>query len=176
LNEAELGRDLSAAFGLPICWIRLEEMKISEIINQLRRAIAAFGMHGSILIFAAFLPPGATLIEGFPYGVPPENYTPYRTLARLRGMGLSYRSWVPTDQSASIGHPSRGPEEGGIAHLSEAEQHFILTSPSIPPHPCCDNPHWLYRIFQDTYVNASAIIMLIREGLVDAAMDPAGTE
>jgi protein O-mannose beta-1,4-N-acetylglucosaminyltransferase len=38
-----------------------------------------------------FMPPGSVLIELYPYAVPSDNYTPYRTMARLPGMDLVYR-------------------------------------------------------------------------------------
>ena len=49
------------------------------------------GMHGSILIMTMFCRRGTVFLELFPFGVPPENYTPYKTLAGLSGMGIVYR-------------------------------------------------------------------------------------
>lgn len=164
LNEAELELSLWKAFNLPICWVRLEDEPLPNLIVHLRRSVAAFGMHGAILILTLFLPPGAVLIEGFPWGVPPENYTPYATMARLSGMRLAYRAWTPSQAISCVGHPTRSPAEGGIAHLPQEQQEFILKATTISPHACCDNPHWLYRIFQDTIVDTQAIIGLFREG------------
>lgn len=45
----------------------------------------AIGLHGSLLIMSMFLPTTAVLVELFPYAVPADNYTPYRTLAQLPG-------------------------------------------------------------------------------------------
>ena len=52
-------------------------------VKVLSAADLAIGMHGSMLIMAMFLKPGSGLLELFPFGVPAENYTPYKTLAQL---------------------------------------------------------------------------------------------
>jgi len=94
LNEQELAKALSVHFKLPICWIRLEDNSVERLAWRLTRARYAFGMHGALLILAMFLPKGATLVEGFPYGVPADNYTPYKTMLQLPGMDITYHSWV----------------------------------------------------------------------------------
>jgi protein O-mannose beta-1,4-N-acetylglucosaminyltransferase len=146
----------------------LEELTMSQIIAKLRTAVMAFGMHGSLLILCMFLPPGAVLIEGYPYGVPAENYTPYRTMSRLSGVELTYRAWAASDPKASIGHPERGPRQGGLKHLNATYRDFILNSTTIPEHFCCDNPHWLYRIFQDTTVDPQQVTSLFWDGLKES--------
>jgi protein O-mannose beta-1,4-N-acetylglucosaminyltransferase len=168
LNEAELANRLTAEFDLPVCWIRLEEHSIPELISILRHSVIAFGMHGSLLVLAMFMPPGAVLIEGFPYGVPASNYTPYKTMAGLSGMRLSYRSWTNTDPKRNVAHPEREPRSGGIEHLSEERRQFILNSTTIPEHPCCEDPHWLFRIFQDTVVDVDAVMSLMREAIKES--------
>lgn len=168
LNEPALQAKLEGEFGLPVCWIRLEENTIPQLIAKLRRAVMAFGMHGSLLILCMFLPPGAVVIEGYPYGVPAENYTPFREMTRLPGVQLSYRSWVAASQKDCIPHPERGPRQGGVKHLNESYRNFITSAPTIPLHHCCDNPHWLYRIFQDTTVDPDGIAALFREALSES--------
>lgn len=169
LNEDELASGLQAAFGLPVVFLRMEEMSLNSIAKCLRRAAIAFGMHGSLLAMAMFMPPGAILIEGYPYGVPPENYTPYRTMCNLPNMQLGYRAWACMDPKAVVGHPERAADKGGIRHLPEAEQKAILDSTTIEPHLCCSNPYWLHRIYQDTRVNVQQVINLIREAAAEIA-------
>ncbi len=170
LNEDDLGVRLSAEFALPVCWVRMEDATVFEMIAVLRRARLAFGMHGSLLILAIFLPPGAVLVEGFPYGVPADNYTPYRTLAGLPGMGLMYRPWVNGNVQNNVSHPGRPAQMGGIDHLAdEALRAFIRDSPTIPPHECCENAHWLHRIFQDTTVDVDAVVGIFYEAIASAA-------
>jgi protein O-mannose beta-1,4-N-acetylglucosaminyltransferase len=57
---------------------------------------------------------------------------------------------------------------GGIAHLTEQEQQIIRSNTGIPKHTCCDNPYWLYRIYQDTLVNVDEIITLLHQALEDS--------
>lgn len=45
-----------------------------------------------------FLPPGSVLLELYPFAVPSENYTPYRTMSQLPGMNLVYRAWENTHE------------------------------------------------------------------------------
>ena len=71
------------------------------------RAQLAVGMHGAILALAMFLPQGAAVVELFPYGVPAAHYTPYRTLAELPGLGLTYRAWEVRSCAASPTRRSR---------------------------------------------------------------------
>ena len=157
---------------------------------MLSRAVLAVGMHGSLLIMAAFLPPGAALLELYPFGVPAENYTPYRTMAGLPGpappllglsramlmqcygvtltpgMNLRYAAWVNTDEARSQSHPDNPPHLGGLAHLTPAERTKvgcwrrglwrrvaylsaqIIDAKTVPPHVCCSDPAWLFRIYQ----------------------------
>ena len=58
-------------------------------------------MHGSILALAMFLPPRSAVVELFPYGVPPQDYTPYRTLAELPHMQLAYGAWQVSEQGCT---------------------------------------------------------------------------
>lgn len=165
LNEDKLAKAIEEEFGLPICWIRLEDQPVPELVKTLYRAVMAFGMHGSLLVLSLFMPPGAVLVEGFPYAVPPENYTPYKTMIELPHMHMSYRSWKNTDPNATISYPERPASEGGIRHLDASTIDFILESKTIPRHTCCKDPHWLFRIFQDTFVDVDQVLALFREAL-----------
>lgn len=169
LNELELSGHLSEAFAnLPVEMIRLEDHTPLELIKIIKRSVIAFGMHGSLLILAIFLQPGAVLVEGFPWGIPASQYTPYKEMCSLNGMQLSYKSWMNPSKKDTISYPNRKKSLGGIRHLPKEEQELIVNSPTIKPHPCCDNPAWLYKIFQDTKVDPLSIIELIREGLIES--------
>lgn len=96
VNEAELIKTLEQSYGIPVKTIRMEDMHLGQQVAILRSSVIAIGMHGSALILSMFLPPGAILVELFPYAVPADNYTPYKTLCRLPGMRLTYRSWTVT--------------------------------------------------------------------------------
>ena len=72
-----------------------------DIMEVLGSCAVTIGMHGSILILNMFLPRNALSVELYPYAVPPENYTPYRTMAHLPGMELKYIPWVVRDLFSS---------------------------------------------------------------------------
>lgn len=109
-------------------------------------------MHGSVLIMSLFMPRRSVLIELYPYAVPPEGYTPYKTLAGLKGMNLVYRPWKNTHKENNIPHPDRDMYHGGLVHLSDDERRKIEETLTVPPHVCCTDPYWLFRIYQDTKV------------------------
>ena len=154
-QKVTLKRTLQKEIKANTVVLRMESMTFAEQIAALSRCQVAIGMHGSILILSLFLPPGATLVEIFPYGVPAENYTPYRQLARIPELGLRYLPWETLDPRLSVGHPNRAPALGGLAHLPPEEQRAILEAERLAPHFCCSNPAWLYRIYQDTEVDVA---------------------
>jgi protein O-mannose beta-1,4-N-acetylglucosaminyltransferase len=168
LNLKELEEELKTAYGLPVVQIRMEDMKFEEQVSILRKSIIAIGMHGSALILGMFLPPGALLVELFPYRVPAENYTPYKTMARLHGMRLAYKSWVNIHPEKNIAHPNKTADVGGIVHLPAEEQKRIIDLGTVPTHLCCKDPVWLYRIYQDTIVDINELLRVIDEGLTES--------
>lgn len=168
LNEAELGEALGNTYGLPVRSVRMEDMGLAEQIAILRNTVIAVGMHGSALILSIFLPPGALLVELYPYAVPKDNYTPYKTLAGLSGFRLAYRSWNNTHPANNYPHPEKPAAGGGILHLSESKQREINETLTVPPHLCCADPFWLYRIYQDTRVDLDEVMDLIDDGIPEA--------
>ncbi|KAJ3276861.1 Protein O-linked-mannose beta-1,4-N-acetylglucosaminyltransferase 2 [Terramyces sp. JEL0728] len=96
LNENELANELTNQFGYKTVFVRNEDHTFEEQIKILRNARIVIGMHGSILVMAMFCRRGTVLIELFPYAVPSEDYTPYKTMANLPGMDLVYRAWEDT--------------------------------------------------------------------------------
>jgi protein O-mannose beta-1,4-N-acetylglucosaminyltransferase len=122
-------------------------------------------MHGSMLIMGMFLPRGSILIEFYPYAVPGDNYTPYRTMSNLPGMDIVYRKWENKYPENNVMHPDRSLYQGGIKHLPKAEQDAILNDPTVPKHTCCTNPYWLFRIYQDTKIHISEVTALVESSL-----------
>ena len=156
LNEARLSIVLADMFHSVVHLLELEQPDINHIICFISGASALIGMHGAALALSMFLPQDSSLIELFPYGVNPENYTPYKTLANI--IGIRYISWQNTLLSNTISHPEWPPELGGIQHLTEDIQRNIIDSTEVPPHLCCYDPHWLYRIYQDTTVDIPSFV------------------
>lgn len=157
-NEAELAAALQTRHGMPVVYVRMEELNFLEQVALLRRSALAVGMHGSILVMAMFMPRGAALLELYPYAVPSNNYTPYRTMARLEGMDLAYDAWENTHVQNTRSYPERHYLMGGLMHLPEPERKAVMESSTVPLHTCCTNPYWLYRIFQDTIVAVPEIL------------------
>lgn len=132
---------------------RLESMTVAELVALLAKTAVAIGMHGSVLIFGLFMPPGGLLVELFPYAVPAEQYKPYRTLAELPALRLHYAAWENHHADNSVGYPDRRPAEGGLSLLPAEARESVLSVTRVPPHLCCSDPYWLYRIYQDTTVD-----------------------
>uniref|UniRef100_A0A1E1X939 Putative glycosyltransferase n=1 Tax=Amblyomma aureolatum TaxID=187763 RepID=A0A1E1X939_9ACAR len=141
--------------------IDFENKSLREVVVMLRNTKLLISMHGSALILSAFLQPGSAVLEMFPYGINPNNYTPYKTLAKLPGMMIAYAAWRNTNKNNTVFHPEYEPQFGGIYHLSQEAQQQILQSEEVPLHLCCDNPKWLFHIYQDTAVDTSIMPLLV---------------
>lgn len=165
LNEKRLQSELSLAFGLEAKIMRLEENSFEEIIAELANCYMAVGMHGSILGLSLVMPPDSVLIELFPWRVPPDKITPFKTMLELPGKSrlVLYARWECDDRSRTIGHPERLKELGGLNHLPIEEQNRIVNSDGyIEIRECCTDPDWLYHVFQDTVVDIEKIIEIGR--------------
>uniref|UniRef100_UPI00358DEC48 protein O-linked-mannose beta-1,4-N-acetylglucosaminyltransferase 2 isoform X1 n=1 Tax=Myxine glutinosa TaxID=7769 RepID=UPI00358DEC48 len=172
LNEAELILAIAQEFDARLLAVSLDSHPFSEIVRIVSGAAALVSMHGSQLAVAVFLPPGAAVVEIFPYAVNPTHYTPYRTLASLPGMALSYIAWRNERIGDTVTHPDRPWDEGGIAHLPSAVQERIERSVEVPLHLCCRHPEWLYRIYQDTRVDIASFLATMRQVIPDKLTAP----
>ena len=162
LNEIDLTFALAQNFHQKVVTVAMETHSLRDMIYLVSKASILLGMHGSLLALAMFLPQGSTIVELFPYAVNPVHYTPYKTLANLRGMDVNYLAWRNMDIEKTVPHPERSWDEGGIRHLPEEEQQKIMSSHEVPLHLCCRNAEWLYRIYQDTVVDVDSIISLLQ--------------
>lgn len=162
INELDLSLAIARHLNKQVIRLSLDTHSLREQIQLISHADALIGMHGSILIMGMFLPPGASLIELFPFGINPDNYTPYRTMVELPGMSISYLSWKNKIEENTITYPDEAPEFGGINHLSEKQQQDIINTKEVPTHLCCSNPYWLYRIYQDTVVDIPSFLQVLK--------------
>ncbi|GFN79273.1 protein o-linked-mannose beta-1,4-n-acetylglucosaminyltransferase 2 [Plakobranchus ocellatus] len=169
INEGDLVLSLVRSTKLKVMAVSLETHSIREIISILKGSKGILGMHGSLLIFGIFLQPGSIFIELFPYAINPSKYTPFKTFCGLPGSGIVYKSWSNSNFSKTVGHPYRSPDQGGIHHLSLEAQAEIVSQTEVPEHLCCEDPSWLYHIYQDTHVDVEAVVAMTTTALVEAA-------
>jgi protein O-mannose beta-1,4-N-acetylglucosaminyltransferase len=173
LNEVALVAALTAAAApRPVKILRMEEHSLTQQMEILGHTDLVVGMHGSMLAMAMFLPPGAAVLELYPYAVPPQQYTPFRTLCALPGMNLSYTAWSNPDPHRSRGHPEYPAHLGGLDHLCPEEREAVINAPTVPPHLCCSDPSWLYHIYQDTDVDLEAVVLLATDLLAGRYLAP----
>ncbi|KAI8612902.1 hypothetical protein BC830DRAFT_1067137 [Chytriomyces sp. MP71] len=168
-NEAALAEALEKKFRHQVVFMRNEDHSFEEQIILMRRAKVVVGMHGSILIMAMFCRKGTVLIEIYPWAVPSENYTPYKTMANLHGMYLVYRPLENKHPENTVSHEEWPEALGGIAHLPAEEQKKIKDTPTVPPHKCCVDPYWLFRIYQDTTLDIPEFEALLVDALQESA-------
>lgn len=162
VNEAELILALAQEFQMKTITVSLEDHPFADIVRLISNASMLVSMHGAQLVMSLFLPRGATVVELFPYAINPEHYTPYKTLVMLPGMELSYIAWQNLEEANTITYPERTWDQGGLTHLDTAEQERIIKSREVPRHLCCRNPEWLFRVYQDTKVDITSLIEVIR--------------
>ena len=93
LNDNQLGEQLSKHFKMQTIFVSNEEYTFEEQVKIMRKARIIIGMHGSIMIMGMFCRRGTIVIEMYPFAVPSNHYTPYRTMANLPNMDLVYRAW-----------------------------------------------------------------------------------
>lgn len=161
INELDLSLAIARQLNKRVVRVSMATHSFKEQVQLISKASALIGVHGSMLIMAMFLPPGASLIELFPFGINPDNYTPYRTMVELPGMNIIYASWRNEIEENTVTYPHEAPESGGIYHLSKEEQEDIMNAREVPSHLCCSNPYWLYRIYQDTVVDIQSLLSVI---------------
>jgi len=161
LNEDELLTYLSKKFMRSAVSVSLETHTVEEIAWILSETRLLVGMHGSAMAMAMYLPKDSAMLELFPYAVPPAGYTPYKRLADI--LGVNYLSWQNKHRDRSVGHADFPAEFGGLDHISAEERQRIVAETEVPPHHCCDDPSWLYHIYQDTWVTIPEINELLDE-------------
>ena len=165
LNEKDLMYDLEKTYGLPVRLVQLEMLKFNEIIEIMSNTIISIGLHGSALIFAMFMPKNSILIEMFPYAVPGENYSPYRTLALLPELEMTYKMWINTNVTRNY---SQLGIRKKFENLTPEEFMNIISLKTVPPHVCCGNLSWMVRIYQDTVVNIMEMKNIIQEAAIES--------
>ncbi|KAF8788262.1 Protein O-linked-mannose like protein [Argiope bruennichi] len=166
LNEDKVINAISSISGYNNHVLSLDGSSVLEVIQEILKSCLVIAMHGSLLILSLFLEPYSIVIELFPYGIHPDISTPYKTLCEFPELKLFYKAWKNDFKSNSFPHPEYPPEWGGILHLPSEEQRKIQSS-LVMPFLCCDNPVWLYRIYQDTVVDIDSFSILLQTIIKD---------
>ena len=169
LNEADLMAALVLECQMKVVSVSFETHTISDMMHITRASRGVIGVHGSLMSLSLFLKPGSVVIEVFPFAVNPLNYTPYKSLATIKGMHFVYKAWVNVKKENTISHPEYLPEFGGIFHLPDSEQDLIKSQTEVPQHLCCSDPSWLFHIYQDTIVSVPEITALVKTALEEAS-------
>lgn len=162
LNAERLVREINDVAEIPVKMVTLEG-DLKEIIGTISGASILISVHGSALILSMFLKPGSIIIELFPFGVKAERYAPYKTLANI--INLSYFSWENVFENNTVTHPDWPREHGGLMHLLPDDRNRILNSSEVSVHLCCDDPEWLFRIYQDTYVDLRSFSLILKSAV-----------
>lgn len=165
LNEGEFIMGLVRATKLKVMSVSLETHSLNDIISIVRNSRGIIGMHGSLLSLSIFLKPGSVVVELFPYAVNPEKYTPFKTFCDIPSSGIIYTCWTNPDRLKSFPHPDWSGDLGGIHHLPEDVQSKIREETQVADHLCCNDPSWLYHIYQDTKIDVSTVAALTAQAL-----------
>ncbi|XP_059156050.1 protein O-linked-mannose beta-1,4-N-acetylglucosaminyltransferase 2-like [Physella acuta] len=165
LNEGEFIMGLVRSTKLKVMSVSLETHSLNDIISIVRNSRGIIGMHGSLLSLSIFLKPGSVVVELFPYAVNPEKYTPFKTFCDIPSSGIIYTSWTNPFKQKSFPHPDWSGDLGGIRHLPEDVQAKIREETQVADHLCCNDPSWLYHIYQDTEVDVSTVATLTAQAL-----------
>lgn len=160
VNIDQIKQVLNRQYNKQVVTLSIDNSQDYNITHQLSilscQSIGLVGMHGSALILGLFLPRHSFLLELFPYAINPSHYTPYKTMANLPDIQLYYASWTNQIKRNTIAHPDYPIQLGGINHLPNQQQQQILNTIEVPRHSCCQDPNWLYHIYQDTIIDVKS--------------------
>lgn len=163
LNQGQLMFKLTSHFKMPVQTVDLEIDSTAHIVSVISKAHIVIGVHGAHMITSLFMQPNTVLLELFPFAVPAENYTPYKTLAGL--IDVKYIAWENKIEKNTVTHEDWPSFVGGISELSAEKKKEIKAFKSVPIHLCCKDPVWLFRIYQDTTIDVKDLIKTIENGV-----------
>lgn len=159
LNQDDLSMNLAKHFRTSVKMVNMEIHSLEKVITEIGRSKIIIGVHGAMLATVLWASENTTILELFPYAIVPSRHTPYKTLANI--MGLRYISWSNIHMSNTVGHLDYPRDLGGLQHMSELKRQEIMAQVEVPPHLCCEDPSWLYHIYQDTIVDIEEIVQLL---------------
>ncbi|PIK41228.1 hypothetical protein BSL78_21935 [Apostichopus japonicus] len=160
LNQNELASSIEKEFEISIQVVGMEDNSIMEIIRIVSCAELLISMHGALMILAMFLPRHAVVVEMYPYAINPEFYQVYQTMLNLQDLDIKYIAWRNMNASNAIEPPSY---RFHLNNLSEEKRLAILSRTEAPRKVCCYDPEWQYRMYQNTVVNVTEVIKLLKK-------------
>ncbi|XP_071826374.1 uncharacterized protein [Apostichopus japonicus] len=160
LNQNELASSIEKEFEISIQVVGMEDNSIMEIIRIVSCAELLISMHGALMILAMFLPRHAVVVEMYPYAINPEFYQVYQTMLNLEELNIKYIAWRNMNASNAIEPPSY---RFHLNNLSEEKRLAILSRTEAPRKVCCYDPEWQYRMYQNTVVNVTEVIKLLKK-------------
>ena len=161
LNEEELLEAIKSMLpsGGEARLVSLEEHGLREVIRVISSAKVLVGMHGAALALSMFMAPRGILIELWPYGIHPDSATVYKAMCALQDSGITYMPWVNEDVRNTRTHPEYPMHLGGLMQMSSIQRDKVVTSiqrDKVTSVVCCQDPNWLFRVYQDTEVRLYA--------------------
>lgn len=153
INEKQLFEKLEQIFK-QLKVIRLDLDSSSESLDSLVGILSCtrtlIGMHGAGLIVSIFLPKHSNIIELYPYKINSSYYTPYKHLASI--YDLNYFSWTNKNSSNNFYN---------FNYLTEDIKNRVYDDQEVERSKCCDEPYFLFRIYQDTVVDGEKLDQLL---------------
>lgn len=168
VNELELIELLANYTKLSVVVVKDLDNNFESILEKMVCTRLLIGIHGSALVLSLFLRPHSALIELFPFAINPDFVTPYKTLTQLKGMNIHYYHWRNTNPNHTVTHEEYPKEWGGTQHLSaELRQQMVTNTDDVPKQLCCDEPYWLFRMYQDTLVDLNNLLPTLAKAVDD---------
>ncbi|EEB12418.1 conserved hypothetical protein [Pediculus humanus corporis] len=132
--------------------IDLLNSNFTFFIKILSNCDLVIGMHGAEMIFTIFMKPHSLIIELFPFAIQSDIVSFIKPITKYKNNQLFYFSWENKFKNNSVPHPNAHPLLGGIKHLNMIEQEKIKNTQKVPAVICCNDPNYLYHMYQDTWM------------------------
>uniref|UniRef100_A0A0A9XZI2 Putative glycosyltransferase AGO61 n=1 Tax=Lygus hesperus TaxID=30085 RepID=A0A0A9XZI2_LYGHE len=162
INEEYIFQTISLAMGecfkdgkLNLRRVDMTRNTTKEILNAIVSSHILVAVHGAETILSLFLLDQAIIIELFPFGIVREYVSPIYSLSSIAGIHFNYLSWTNLMENNSVAHPEYPSQFGGLGGLSEDLIQSIYSTKNVSAVECCNNPYYLFRMYQDTLVDES---------------------
>ena len=145
----------------PVHLMSEELNDLLEIVCAVKNARVLAGMHGALLQTVMFLPENSGLVELFPFGLNPDQYTPYKTIATRLREKVEYAAWRNANRTNSFENPLIR-HDGRLDEVDGVERDRIERMTEVPRLPCCGAKEFRYWLNQDTRVDEANLLGVAR--------------